>query len=81
MLDVVTFEAIGVDKTKHTLQRNHSIAIAKHYGEDQGWSQSLDKLAEALQLKGGNYEEIDSKNVYHARWFCRWPEWRNRLDI
>jgi hypothetical protein len=52
MLDVVTFEAIGIDKTRLTLQRNHSIAIAKHYGEDRGWSQSLAKLAEVLAAQG-----------------------------
>jgi len=52
MLDVVTFEAIGIDKTRFTLQRNHSIAIAKHYGEDQGWSQSLDKLVQVLAAHG-----------------------------
>src|ERR1700680_4245650 len=52
MLDVVTFEAIGIDKTRLTVQRNHSIAIAKHYGEDQGWSQSLNKLAEVLAAQG-----------------------------
>jgi hypothetical protein len=52
MFDVVTFKAVGIDKTRLTLQRNHSIAIAEHYGEDQGWNQSLNKLAEVLAAQG-----------------------------
>jgi len=51
MIDVVTFEAIGSDKTKLTLQRNHPVALAKRYGEDQGWNQSLDKLVKVLADK------------------------------
>ena len=49
MIDVVTFEVQGQNKTKLTLCRNHSEEIANKYGEIQGWSQSLDRFAEALK--------------------------------
>lgn len=49
MLDVVTFEVHEHDKTRLTLRRNHSLEIAKRYREDEGWSQTLDRLAAALR--------------------------------
>ena len=33
-------------------RNSHVTSVAKHYGEDQGWSQSLDKLAEVLAAQG-----------------------------
>jgi hypothetical protein len=48
MLDIVTFDIHEGDKTKLTLRRNHATSIAKRYQEDQGWSQSLDRLAEII---------------------------------
>jgi len=53
MLDVMIFEEIGGAKTKLTLQRNHTLALAKRYGEDQGWNQSLDKFAKVLASQRG----------------------------
>jgi uncharacterized protein YndB with AHSA1/START domain len=48
MLDIVTFDIHEGDKTKLTLRRNHATSIATRYQEDQGWSQSLDRLAEII---------------------------------
>ena len=48
MLDIVTFDIHEGDKTKLMLRRNHATSIAKRYQEDQGWSQSLDRLAEII---------------------------------
>jgi hypothetical protein len=48
MQDVVTFETVDVKKTKLTLHRNTPLSISRKFGEDIGWSQSLDKLAEEL---------------------------------
>lgn len=49
MWDVVTFEAHGQGQTKVTFHRNHPLATSKKFGEDQGWSQSLDKLEATLR--------------------------------
>lgn len=48
MIDVVTFEALGGNKTKLTLCRNHSEELANQFGEIQGWNQSLDRFANAV---------------------------------
>jgi uncharacterized protein YndB with AHSA1/START domain len=48
MLDVVTFAVHECNKTKLTLHRNHSTPVAERYGEDLGWSQSLERLAELI---------------------------------
>jgi uncharacterized protein YndB with AHSA1/START domain len=47
--DVVTFEVYEKNKTKLTLLRDHSEAIAKKFGEIEGWSQSLDRFEKILQ--------------------------------
>jgi len=48
MIDIVTFEPHGQGQTKLTLRRNHPLSLAKRYGEDQGWNESLDRLAVAI---------------------------------
>jgi uncharacterized protein YndB with AHSA1/START domain len=48
MIDIVTFAVHEGNKTKVTLQRNHSEALAIRYMEDQGWNQSMDRVAEEL---------------------------------
>ena len=47
MLVTVTFEDLG-EKTKLTLHHVGILADADRDGANIGWSQSLDKLAEAL---------------------------------
>ena len=49
MLDVVTFEIIDADTTLLTLRRNHSLSKARQFGEDQGWAESLERLARAIE--------------------------------
>lgn len=41
-------EEAGGKKTKVTLSSNVSMALAKQHGANDGWGQSLDKLAEVL---------------------------------
>jgi uncharacterized protein YndB with AHSA1/START domain len=49
MLDVVTFEIMDADTTLLTLRRNHTLSRARQYGEDQGWAESLERLARAVE--------------------------------
>ena len=49
MLDVVTFEIMDADKTLLTLRRNHTLSQARHYGEDEGWAESLERFARAVE--------------------------------
>jgi uncharacterized protein YndB with AHSA1/START domain len=49
MLDVVTFEIVDADTTLLTLRRNHTLTRARQYGEDQGWAESLERLARAVE--------------------------------
>jgi len=48
MQDVVTFVTVEDNKTELTLRRNTPMSISRKFGEDIGWSQSLDKLGEEL---------------------------------
>ena len=48
MLDIVTFDIYAGDKTKLTLHRNHAASIARRYQEDEGWNQSLERLARVI---------------------------------
>lgn len=48
MIDIVTFDVHEGTKTKLTLCRNHSEAMANRFGEIEGWNQSLDRFAKAL---------------------------------
>jgi len=48
MIDTVTFDALEPKKTELTLVRNHSLELAKKFGELQGWEQSLDKFENLL---------------------------------
>lgn len=48
MLDIVTFEDDGRGRTRLTLRRDHSAAVAHRFGEERGWKESLQRLAEAL---------------------------------
>ena len=50
MRDVITFEQHGRGSTKLVLHRGHSLAIAKRFGELDGWNQSLDRFAAALLI-------------------------------
>jgi hypothetical protein len=49
MIDVVTFEIINADTTLLTLRRNHTLSRARQYGEDEGWAQSLERFARAVE--------------------------------
>jgi uncharacterized protein YndB with AHSA1/START domain len=49
MLDVVTFEIVDADTTLLTLRRNHTLSRARQYGEDQGWAESLERFARAVE--------------------------------
>jgi uncharacterized protein YndB with AHSA1/START domain len=49
MRDVVTFEAIGPARTRLTLRRDHALAVARRFGEDAGWNQSLDRFGAILR--------------------------------
>jgi hypothetical protein len=49
MFDVVTFEIMDADTTLLTLRRNHTLARARQFGEDQGWAESLERLARAVE--------------------------------
>ena len=50
MIDIVTFEIYQGEKTKLTFCRNHSMELANKFGEIQGWNQSLDKFASAVEI-------------------------------
>lgn len=48
MRDIVNFEETPGEKTRLTLRRNHSLSLARRYGEDQGWNEALDRFAKVL---------------------------------
>jgi len=50
MLDIVIFESVQAGKTKVTLRRDHAESLASQFGEIEGWNQSLDKFASALNV-------------------------------
>jgi uncharacterized protein YndB with AHSA1/START domain len=55
MHDVVTFEPQdGGRKTLLTLRRDTPLSISKRYMEDQGWSQSLDRVAAEVARAGAS---------------------------
>lgn len=47
--DVVTFTCHEGDRTKLTLRRNYSDALAKFYKEDERWDQALERLSHVVR--------------------------------